>query len=51
MLTLFRKNPYAVAKLFHGIATDEFMYNPEAKSLDMSGVIKGKSSEFNSKAY
>ena len=43
ILTLFRKNPYAVAKLFHGIATNEFKFNPEARGLnDGWSLDKGK---------
>ena len=29
LINFFKSNPYASAKLFHGIATDAFHYKPE----------------------
>ena len=28
LINFFKSNPYAAAKLFHGIATDAFRFNP-----------------------
>ena len=32
LINFFKSNPYAAAKLFHGIATDAFRFNPSQEN-------------------
>ena len=34
LINFFKSNPYASAKLFHGIATDAFHFNPQSRVED-----------------
>ena len=34
LINFFKSNPYASAKLFHGISTDAFHYRPELSMVD-----------------